>query len=60
MGTGSLVCVISLDDLHNPPKKRAERGSKGQERRGEVECGEKRAKDKKKDGNLSQRNKERD
>lgn len=55
MGTGSLVCVISLIDLHNPQKQRAGRGSEGQEREGEVKSEETREKDKERAGKANHR-----
>lgn len=55
MGTGSLVCVISLIDLHNPQKWRVGRRSEGQDRGGEVKCGEKKEKDKERDGKANHR-----
>lgn len=52
---GSLVCVISLIDLHNSQKQRPGRGSEGQDRGGEVKCEGKKEKEEDGDGKASHR-----
>lgn len=61
VGTGSSVGFISLFDLHNLEKMESRKKKwRPGDRKGEVKCEEKRAKDKETDGKPNQRKKERD